>query len=62
MVQDLYDEFSFGVKNPQALKDFFRRAQVSWQGPPKFVLLVGDASFDHRDYLGLGNVDFVPRS
>ena len=59
-VQDLYDEFSFGVKNPQALKDFFQRARASWQGPPKFALLVGDASFDPRNYLALGDVDFVP--
>ena len=59
-VQDLYDEFSFGVKNPQALKDFFQRARASWQGPPRFALLVGDASFDYRNYLGLGNFDFVP--
>jgi hypothetical protein len=59
-VQDLYDEFSFGAKTPQALKEFLRRAQTSWQGPPRFVLLVGDASFDPRNYLGLGDVDFVP--
>jgi hypothetical protein len=59
-VQDLYDEFSFGVKNPQALKDFLQRARASWQGPPRFVLLVGDASFDYRNYLGLGDFDFVP--
>ena len=59
-VQDIYDEFNFGGKSPQALKDFLRRARASWQGPPKFVLLVGDASFDYRNYLGLGDFDFVP--
>ena len=53
-VEDLYDEFSFGAKNPQALRDFLRRARVYWQRPPRFVLLVGDASFDPRNYLGLG--------
>ena len=59
-IEDLYDEFSCGVKNPEALKDFLRRAQTHWQGPPRFVLLVGDASFDPRNYLGMGEVDFVP--
>ena len=59
-VQDLYDEFNYGAKNPQALKDFLQRARTSWKRPPQFVLLVGDASFDPRNYLGLGDFDFVP--
>jgi hypothetical protein len=59
-VEDLYDEFSFGTKTPQAIKDFLSRAKSHWQKPPRFVLLVGDASFDPRNYLHLGNFDFVP--
>jgi hypothetical protein len=59
-VQDLYDEFSFGAKTPQALKDFLRSARGSSQRSPRFVLLVGDASFDPRNYLGHGDFDFVP--
>jgi hypothetical protein len=59
-VEDLYGEFGFGNKTPQALKDFLLRARVYWQKPPRFVLLVGDASLDPRNYLGLGSFDFVP--
>jgi len=59
-VEDLYDEFSFGTKDSEAIKDFFTRAMASWKKPPRFVLLVGDASFDPRNYLGLGNFDFLP--
>ncbi|MGD0623935.1 MAG: C25 family cysteine peptidase, partial [Thermodesulfobacteriota bacterium] len=59
-VEDIYDEFSFGVKTPQALKDFLLRAKIYWQKSPRFVLLVGDASVDPRNYLGLGNFDWVP--
>jgi hypothetical protein len=59
-VEDLYDEFSFGIKTPRAIKDFLLRAKTSWQRPPRFVLLVGDASFDPRNYYGFGNFDFVP--
>jgi hypothetical protein len=59
-VEDLYDEFSFGTKTPQALRDFLGRARSHWQKPPRFVLLVGDASVDPRNYLGMGNFDFVP--
>jgi len=59
-VEDIYDEFSYGTRTPQAIKDFLARANSSWQTPPRFVLLVGDASFDPRNYLGPGNQDFLP--
>ena len=59
-VEDIYDEFSFGQKTPLALKTFLRWARAHWRGPPRFVLLAGDASFDPRNYLSLGEFDYVP--
>jgi hypothetical protein len=58
-VQDLYDEFSYGSKEPGAIRDFLERAHSQWQIAPRFVLLVGDATYDPRDYLGYGE-DLVP--
>jgi hypothetical protein len=51
-IEDLYDEFSFGNKSPRAIKDFLASAKARWSRAPRFVLLVGDASFDPRNYLG----------
>jgi hypothetical protein len=45
-VEDLYDEFNFGSKQPWALRDFLNRAYAYWNPQPRFVLLVGDASYD----------------
>ncbi|HWO02276.1 MAG TPA: C25 family cysteine peptidase, partial [Blastocatellia bacterium] len=59
-VEDVYDEFNFGQKSPQAIKDFLAFARSSWQTAPRFVLLVGDASLDPKGYLGRPNTDFVP--
>jgi hypothetical protein len=59
-VEDLYDEFSYGTKTPNALKDFLTRASAFWQTPPRFVLLAGNASSDPRNYLGFDDRDFVP--
>jgi hypothetical protein len=59
-VEDVYDEFSFGTKTPQSLKNFFLHSKSSWQNPPRFVLLVGDASFDPRNFYGAGSFDFMP--
>ncbi len=58
-VEDIYDEFSFGAKSPQAIRDFLLVART-WARAPKFLLLVGDASIDPRNYLGFGETDFVP--
>ena len=59
-IQDVYDEFSFGQRTPQALKDFLTRAQTRWTRAPRFVVLAGDATIDPRDYAGFGDADLVP--
>ncbi len=59
-VQDVYDAFNYGAKSPWALRHFLHHASTAWQTPPRFVLLVGDASFDPRNHLELDDVDFIP--
>jgi hypothetical protein len=58
-VEDVYDEFSYGQKRAQALQDLVA-ATRRWKRVPKWVVLVGDASYDPKDYLGLGDWDLVP--
>jgi hypothetical protein len=59
-VENVYDEFSFGAKDPQAIKDLLACAINTWSRPPRYLLLVGDASYDPRNYLGYGELDLVP--
>ena len=59
-VTDVYDEFAFGQESPLAIRDFLWHTQKAWARPPRYVLLVGDASFDPKEYLGMGNFDLVP--
>jgi hypothetical protein len=59
-VDDVYDEFSFGNKTPQAMRDFLALATSTWRKRPGFVLLAGTASADPRNFLGYGDVDLVP--
>ncbi len=52
-VQDVYDEFNHGVLSPLAIRDFIAHAYHRWQAPrPRFVLLVGDASWASREGSG----------
>jgi uncharacterized repeat protein (TIGR01451 family) len=59
-IDDLYDEFSFGERSPYAIRDFLKTATEQWRQKPKYLLLMGDASVDPRNYLGFGFFDFVP--
>ena len=59
-VEDVYDEFSYGTHSPQAIKDFLARAKSSWTTKPTYVILLGDADLDPRNYEGVGNFDLVP--
>jgi len=58
-VEDLYDENSYGEHGPQAIADFLVQAK-SWKRAPRYVMLMGDASYDVKNYLGLGENDLVP--
>jgi Peptidase family C25 len=59
-IEDIYDEFSFSNKTPQALKDFLSYTHTSWKKKPRYATLVGDASYDEKNYLGIGDFDLVP--
>jgi len=53
-VNDIYDEFGYGIETPQAIKDFLRYAHENWLPGPQYVLLVGDATIDYKDISGYG--------
>ena len=49
-LQDIYDEFHHGIAHPGAVRRFLQHTVEQWQAPvPRFVLLVGDASWDARN-------------
>jgi hypothetical protein len=60
LTDDIFDEFNFGERSPQAIRDFLQNTTTQWQTQPQYVLLVGDASVDPNNYLGFGYFDFVP--
>lgn len=60
-VQDIYDEFSGGLFDPVAIRDFLKYAYQEWSKPaPAFVLLVGDGNYDYKNNLGTGSRNFIP--
>ena len=60
-VQDIYDEFAYGHTTPAALRDFLAYAYGNWTAPaPRYVLLVGDHTYDYKNINGGGAENFVP--
>ncbi len=60
-VEDIYDEFGFGQAGPEYINQFVAYTHEQWQEPaPSYLFLVGDATYDFRDYMGEAPQNGVP--
>jgi hypothetical protein len=59
-VLGIYDVWGDGRHDPQAIRAFIADAYDSWDPQPTYVLLVGDGSFDPRQYLPGSPETFIP--
>lgn len=59
-LQDIYDEYSDGFVDPDAIRDFLAYAYFNWQRQPQYVLLVGDGSFVFRNEIVTALHNLVP--
>jgi hypothetical protein len=57
-VEDIYAQFSYGIFDPQAIRDYVTHAYYNME--TQYVLLVGSDSYDYKNYLGFGNQSFIP--
>ncbi len=58
-ITDVYDEWGYGAPSTAAVRAFLETAATQWARPARYALLVGNATFDPRDYLGFGG-HFIP--
>jgi hypothetical protein len=59
-IEDVYDEFGYGEAHPEAVKAFLEYAFHSWERAPRYVVLLGDATYDFKNSLGTGTLNRVP--
>lgn len=63
-LQQVYDGWGFGYTSPDAIRDFLGWAVAKWRPSPISTVLVGDGTFDPRNYTGFRvgslNIDAVP--
>jgi uncharacterized repeat protein (TIGR01451 family) len=58
-LEDVYDEFSYGIASPLAIRAFLERAGTAWGDPPRYVVLAGDGTYDYKDRMGYG-ANWIP--
>lgn len=59
-VADVFDEFNYGVLSANSVNAFLNYARNNWTTQPAYVLLIGDGSYDSRNYEGNGYWNMVP--
>ncbi|MGB9664523.1 MAG: type IX secretion system sortase PorU, partial [Ignavibacteria bacterium] len=58
-VEEIYNEFSGGLLDVAAIRNFIKYAYTFWNVKPKYVLLFGDGNYDYRNIEGYGK-NFIP--
>lgn len=51
-LQDIYDEFNYGVADAKAIREFLSFVWGNWDAVPKFVVLAGKGTLDPKDIRG----------
>ncbi len=59
-IDDIYNNFSYGIRDPSAIKRFLYWTQENWNPPVSYVLLFGDGSYDDKNLTGIGKTSFIP--
>jgi len=60
-VEDIFNQFADGLPDPAAIQSFLAYASQNWARPaPSYVLLLGDATFDYRNYHQTNKLSQVP--
>lgn len=59
-LNQLYNEFSGGLTDPVAMRNFLKYAYNNWTRRPVYVLFLGDGSFDYKNIYNLSIKNFVP--
>ncbi|MFO7447902.1 MAG: type IX secretion system sortase PorU [Ignavibacteriaceae bacterium] len=58
-VDEIYNEFGGGLKDPGAIRDFLKYAYDNWQIRPEYVLFFGLGTYDYKNIENTNN-NFIP--
>ena len=58
-IDQIFNEFSGGLLDISAIRDFIKYAFDNWQTTPEYVLFFGSGNYDYKDILGY-HTNFLP--
>lgn len=58
-IDEIYNEFSGGVLDPTAVRDYIKYAFDNWQIKPEYILLFGKGTYDYKNLEGYSD-NFIP--
>ncbi|RMF62720.1 MAG: hypothetical protein D6743_11815, partial [Calditrichaeota bacterium] len=59
-IDDVYDNFSGGLMDPVAIRDFLKWAYDHWNPRPLYVLLFGDGDYDYKNLVSKSDKNWIP--
>jgi|WetSurMetagenome_2_1015567.scaffolds.fasta_scaffold10682_2 hypothetical protein len=59
-INDIYNEFSGGLQDPVAMRNFLKYAYNNWQRKPVYVLFFGDGNYDYKNIYNLNVKNYIP--
>ena len=59
-IEAIYNQFNYGLSEPVAIQRFVQYAVDNWQISPKYLLLLGDSSYDPKGYVSLPEANRIP--
>jgi hypothetical protein len=54
-LEDIYDEFNYGLSSPEAIRSFLTYAYHNWTQAPQYVVMAGEGSMDYRNLQAMGD-------
>ncbi|MCU0643290.1 MAG: C25 family cysteine peptidase, partial [bacterium] len=59
-ISDVFDEFAWGLIDPNAIRDFIKFAYENWSMQPRYVLLLGDGDYDYKNIISPNDPNWIP--
>ena len=59
-INQIYNEFSNGMTDPLAVRNFLKFAYYNWNERPVYVLFFGDGSYDYKNIYNLSVKNWLP--
>lgn len=59
-IEAIFDQFNYGLPEPDAIRNFLQYAAEKWAIKPRYVLLVGDSTYDPQGHLAESQANRLP--